>query len=114
MKHLFWLCYRRANKLEGVVIIEATELLQARMLAAIDGLDKLADFSGGYELSIEQAAMISPSLIGRMISPEEAGGVLSWIESEAARKNMAASELEPMLEASDYRASEPRRRSRHY
>jgi hypothetical protein len=103
MERLFWLCYRRANKLVGVVIIEASELLHARMLATINGLDKLADFSGGYELSAEHAAMISPRLIGRMISPEEAGGVLAWIESEAARKNVGSSELEPMLLATDYR-----------
>jgi hypothetical protein len=114
MKRLFWLCYRRADALVGVVIIEAAELLQARMLAAIDGLDKLADYSGGYELSAEQTAMIWPNLIGRMISPEEAARVLSWIESEAARKNVESSELEPMLEASDYRVNERRPRSRDY
>jgi len=41
---LFCLCYRRDNTFLGVVMVEARTLLEARMLAAIDGLDQLADF----------------------------------------------------------------------
>src|SRR5580700_7480339 len=58
MKPLFWLCYRRDMRLLGVVIIEAGELFEARMLAAIAGLDKLADFYQGYELSAQHRAMV--------------------------------------------------------
>ena len=44
MKSLFWLSYQRAHGQLGVVIIEAGELLEARMLAAVAGLDKGAWF----------------------------------------------------------------------
>ena len=87
MKSVFWLCYHRNQRLVGVVIIEARELLEARMLAAIDGVDKLADFFEGYELSAQHAAMVPADLIGRMLSPDEASRLMAWIESEALRKN---------------------------
>jgi hypothetical protein len=83
MKSLFCLCYRRNNGLLGVVIIEARTLLEARMLATIDGLDQLADFSEGYELNAHRA-MVPANVIGRMLSPGEA----AWIESEIARKGI--------------------------
>ena len=70
------------------MIIEAGALLEARMLAAIDGLDQLADFSEGYELSAQHAAMVSANLIGRMLSPDEASRLMAWIESEATRKEI--------------------------
>jgi len=66
------------------VIVEARALLEARMLAAIDGLDQLADFSEGCELSAQYGATVSASLIGRMLSP----GEVAWIESEAIRKGI--------------------------
>src|SRR5438270_6377777 len=64
MKSLFWLSFRRNEKFFGVVIIEARELLEARMLAAIDGLDECAEFAEGYELSAQQAAMILGPVTG--------------------------------------------------
>ena len=101
MKSLFWLCYHRDDRLLGVVILEARELLEARMLAAIDGLDQLADFSEGYELSAQHAAMVSANLVGRMLSPDEAGRLTAWIESEAARKSMQTAQLDRVLLATD-------------
>jgi hypothetical protein len=101
MKSLFWLCYHRDHKLLGVAIIEAGELLQARMLAAIDGIDQLADFSSGYRLSDQHAAMVSAKWIGRMLTPDESGRLLAWIESEATRKRMRTPELDQMLLATD-------------
>jgi len=55
----------------GIVVLEARELLEARMLAAIDGLDECAEFAGGYELNAEQAGMISSQSLGRMLPPAE-------------------------------------------
>ena len=45
---LFWLSFRRNGKLVGIVVLEVRELLEARMLAAIDGLGECAEFAGGY------------------------------------------------------------------
>ena len=88
MKSLFWLCYRRDNRLLGVVILEADTLLEARMFAALDGIDQLSEFSEGYELSTHHAAMVTANLVGRMLSPDEAGRLMAWIESESTRKEV--------------------------
>jgi hypothetical protein len=103
MKPLFWLCYRRDKRLLGVVIIEAGELFEARMLAAIAGLDKLADFSEGHDLSAQHRAMVSANMIGRMLSPDEATGLAAWLESEAIRKNIQTTQLDRILLATDQR-----------
>jgi len=87
MKTLFWLSFRRSGNFVGVVVLEARELLEARMLAAIDGLDECAEFAEGYELSAQQAAMISSQSLGRMLPPSEVSRLISWIKSETARKN---------------------------
>lgn len=88
MKALFWLSYCRHEELVGVVIIEARNLLEARMIALIESLDKFADFAEGYELSSQEAAMISSSSIGRMLPPAEVNRLITWLESEAARKGI--------------------------
>jgi hypothetical protein len=68
--------------------MEARELLEARMLAAIYGYDQLAEFTEGYEISVEQASMVTPNFIGRMLSPDDVSRLVTWIESETARKRM--------------------------
>ncbi len=83
MKSLFWLSYRRDNGSLGVVIVKAGTLLEARMLAAIDGVDGSADFSEGHEL---QARDAPPGSIGRMLPADEAYRLISWTEAEALRK----------------------------
>jgi hypothetical protein len=93
MKSLFWLSYRQNEELVGVVIIEARNVLEARMIALIEGLDKCADFAEGYELSTQEAAMISAHTVGRMLPPAEVGRLIVWLESEAARKRIQADEL---------------------
>jgi hypothetical protein len=93
MKSLFWLTYHRDQSLFGVVIIQAGELLEARMLAAISGLDNGADFLEGHALSAQCAAMVSTGSIARMLWPDEANRLMAWIESEAARKGIPVSQF---------------------
>ena len=82
-KSLFWLSYRRNNGLLGVVIVHAGSLLEARMLAAIDGVDDRTHFLEGHELRTQDA----PShAIGRMLPPDEAHKLRAWTEAEAFRK----------------------------
>jgi len=88
MKSLFWLSYDRDQRQAGVLIIEARELLEARMLAAVAGLDKGAEFSEGYALSEACAEIISARSVARMLPPDEADRLITWIESEAARKGI--------------------------
>ena len=94
MKSLFWLNYHRDQSQLGVVIIEAGELLEARMLAAVAGLDKGAEFSGGHALSDHCAAMVSARSVARMLTPDEANRLMVWIESEAARKGITPRQSE--------------------
>jgi hypothetical protein len=72
------------------LIIEARELLEARMFAALAGLDKGVDFSEGYALSKKCAEMVSARSVARMLPPNEADRLMTWIESEAARKGISA------------------------
>ena len=90
MKSLFWLSYHRDQRQTGVLIIEARELLEARMLAAVAGLDNGAEFSEGYAISEQCAAMISARSVARMLPLDEADRLMIWIESEAARKGITA------------------------
>ena len=88
MTSLFCLSYRRDNRPIGVVFIEARTLLEARMFAAIDGADQLADFSQGFEVDADQASSVPSASRGRMIAPEAARGLMTWIEGEAYRKGL--------------------------
>jgi len=90
MKSLFWLSYHCEHGPFGVVILEARDLLEARMLVALTGLDKGAHFSEGYPLSVQCAAMISARSLDRMLPSDEADRLSVWIESEAARKGVQA------------------------
>jgi hypothetical protein len=114
MKPLFWLCYRRGERLVGVVLIEAGEMIEARMLAAITGLDRMADFAEGCELRPQHRAMVSPGLIGRMLAPEEAARLATWIESEAARKNLQTTEVDRVVSATVGRDDRVARRRLSY
>src|SRR6266568_8054052 len=87
MKSLFCLCYHQDNELLGVVMVEARTLLEARMFATIDGIDQLAEFSQGFELDKEQASFVRQTSVGRMITPDEARGLMTWIESERNRRH---------------------------
>jgi len=93
MKSLFFLCYRWDNNSLGAVIIAARELLEARMLVTIDGLDRGADFFAGYKLNAQHAAMVTADLIGRMLSPHEIDQLVAWIEGEAVRKKMPITQI---------------------
>jgi hypothetical protein len=46
----FWLTYRFRNRLSGVIIVDSSSLIAARMGAAIDGLDVGAEFCEGRKL----------------------------------------------------------------
>src|SRR5262249_42138641 len=73
-------------------IIKSRGLLEAQMLAVIDGLEQGAEFRAGYELNAEQAAMISSESVGRMLRPAEVSRLISWMKSEFERKNLQSNE----------------------
>jgi hypothetical protein len=45
-----WLTYKSRNRLIGVVILDSSHLIDARMHAAVEGIDQGANFTEGHEL----------------------------------------------------------------
>jgi hypothetical protein len=60
--------------------VEGPSLIHARMRAALDGIDADATFTQGHELDTERAAGVPREHIGRMLSREQAAGLLDRIE----------------------------------
>jgi len=69
---VWWLIYRRDDKIIGIAIVEAPSLYHARMRAAVARIGKAADFSEGLEIDAAHARAIPHELIGKLLSPEEA------------------------------------------
>jgi hypothetical protein len=56
----------------GVVIISASSLVHARLLAAANGLGRASRFVEGNFINIERVPPIPSEFVGRMLSPIEA------------------------------------------
>jgi len=69
---VWWLIYRRDDKIVGIAIVEAPSLYHARMRAAVAGIGKAADFSEGLEIDAAHVRAIPQELIGKLLSPEQA------------------------------------------
>jgi ubiquinone biosynthesis protein COQ9 len=54
-----------------VVIMEASSIAHARLLATMNDLGHPSHFVEGYSISPELAALVPDNCIGRMLSPEE-------------------------------------------
>ena len=69
---LFWLNYRHPDGPFAVVaVVEAMALIQARMKAAVTGLDQGLDFAVGHELDEESARQIPADMIGRLLDDDD-------------------------------------------
>jgi hypothetical protein len=69
---MWWLYFRRDGKLVGVAIIEAPTLYHARTRVAVRGIGKAMDYSDAKKLDDEDAALVPPDCIGRLLLAEEA------------------------------------------
>jgi hypothetical protein len=65
---MWWLLFRDG----GVVIIGASSLAHARLLAAANGLGRASHFVEGIFIDTERLPPIPSEFIGRMLSPIEA------------------------------------------
>jgi len=77
---LYWLTYSASDRVHGVVILEAVDVVQARVRANMARLDQGVEFAVGYELDDEQAALVPQGMLGRMLSPHEAHELIDRIE----------------------------------
>jgi hypothetical protein len=83
----FWLTYRDGpGRLVGVVITDAPSLIQARIKAAVSGIDGGAPFAKGHLLGAELVALVPPTQIGRMLSGNEAAKLLARFEGRKHRR----------------------------
>jgi hypothetical protein len=65
---MWWLLFRDG----GVVIISASSLAHARLLAAANGLGRASHFVEGNFIDTERLPTIPSEFVGRMLSPVEA------------------------------------------
>jgi hypothetical protein len=80
MSH-FCMSYGDARRLVGVIIMEASTLLQARINAAVRGVDAGAPFTEGHHLSANLVASVPPTQIGRMMSGAEATQLIHRLDA---------------------------------
>jgi hypothetical protein len=60
---LIWNTCRREGQLRGVLLMRASHVIFARQGAAMDGLDRGADFGEAHELDGAIAATVAPPLL---------------------------------------------------
>jgi hypothetical protein len=74
---LFWLTYRFPigrvvrypdGRVAGVVVIESTDLLHARLEAALTGIDRELEFASGHQLDPESARRVPADMLGRRLN----------------------------------------------
>jgi hypothetical protein len=65
---LYWLCYRHNNQI-SVVIEPGASIIDARLRAALNGLDE-GTFTEGHEL--DRKMRVPKAMIGRRLSQAEA------------------------------------------
>jgi hypothetical protein len=65
---MWWLSFRNG----GIVVIEASSLVHARLLAAQKGLGRPSHFVDGHLIDPARAKPIPNEYVGRMLSPIEA------------------------------------------
>ena len=65
---MWWLAFRGS----GVVILSASSLAHARLLAAAKGFGRASQFVEGGFIDTERLPPIPPEFVGRVLSPIEA------------------------------------------
>jgi hypothetical protein len=89
---LWWLCYRRSDRIE-VAIVEGLSLIHAHMRPALYGINADATFTQGHELDTERAARVPREYVGRMLSREQAAGLLERIERSGKARSISRRQI---------------------
>jgi hypothetical protein len=75
---MWWLSFRHG----GVVVIKASSLVHARLLAAQNGLGRASHFVEGYFIDPGRTTPIPDEFVGRTLSPIEARQLEEWLKLE--------------------------------
>jgi hypothetical protein len=75
---MWWLSFSDGS----VVIIAASSLVHARLLAAAKGLGRASNFVEGNRVDIERLPPIPNEFIGRMLSPVDARQLLDILNRQ--------------------------------
>src|SRR6267154_1223920 len=97
---MWWLLFRDG----GVVIIGASSLVHARLLAAANGLGRASHFVEGNFIDTERLPPIPLEFVGRMLSPIEARQLQEMLDrkprdhgTEHRRRSKPARVVAPVL-----------------
>jgi hypothetical protein len=75
---MWWLSFHHG----GVVVIEASSLVHARLLAARNGLGRPSHFVEGRFIDPAHVTPIPPEYVGRMLSPIEARQLVELLKHQ--------------------------------
>jgi hypothetical protein len=78
---MWWITFRDGS----AVVLEASSLAHARMLAAVQQIGRVAQCVAGYRLSSELARAIPDDCIGRLLSRDDA-----WLLYDRLERRRAA------------------------
>jgi len=73
---MWWLSFSDG----GVVIIGASSLVHARLLAAAKGLGRVSDFVEGNLIDTERLPPIPAEFVGKMLSPVDARQLIEILD----------------------------------
>jgi hypothetical protein len=76
----FWLTYRDARRVVGIIIMDAPSLTHARMKVTFAGNDEGLTFAGARDLGAGLLRLVPSTQIGRMLSGKEAEELLARSE----------------------------------
>jgi hypothetical protein len=92
MSRLWWFTYcDHSGRLIGALILDSSDLVQARNRAAVEGTNHSARYCESYELDRESANMIPAAAIGRMLDREEVRQLTQELARRIPKRRAAAS-----------------------
>ena len=82
----FLLTYNQFGRPLGVLILDSSSLIDARMRATLDRIDRGAAFARGYRLDKEAADLVPAVAIGRMLDPVESGELFTRLAAKTQKR----------------------------